>query len=147
MTGQIDDLPKIVSVDTADLAGLGGQAIRPFRKAGFVMMFASRFSDQADRQYMSEPHCLLYLHRRVASARQAADRGRHLFGRIYNALTGADPDYILLTGHVLDTVLRVAEEPRLDADQRLGTYQVRRDVAERLLDVFTEKMKMAGHLA
>lgn len=146
MSEPINQAPKIISVNPDDLSGWAGSLTRPFRQAGFGMMFASRFSDQSDRRYMSEAHCLLYMHRRTASVQQALDRRVNVFGRVYNIITGANHRYVILTGHVLDTVLRIAEEPRLDECQRSGTYKVRLDVAEALLAKFTSYMQKAGHL-
>ncbi|WJY20759.1 hypothetical protein QTA57_13140 [Fontisubflavum oceani] len=146
MSEPINQTPKIISVNPDDLSGWAGRLIRPLRQAGFGMMFASRFSDQSDRRYMSDAHCLLYLHHRTASVRQALERRGNVFGRVYNLITGKDHRYVILTGHVLDTVLRVAEEPRLDEFQRSGTYQVRLDVAEALLAKFADHMQKAGHL-
>ncbi len=146
MTDAIEDLPRIVSVNPQEELTWAARLARPGRQYGFFFKFATKFSDLSDRRYMTKGHCLFYLHRRVASAKEAQARQRHWPGRVYNRITGSDHRYVELTGHVFNTLLTYSGERALEPEQIPGTYRVRRDLAEGLLEAFSAHMRAEGHL-
>jgi len=95
----------------------------------------------APRWSMSHNDCLVYLHRRVASAKLALDRSKSVSGRLYNRLTGERADVILVSGQVLQTVSRVTGHREAFDELDAGLeYHVPLPLAERLLTALRAKV-------
>lgn len=79
-----------------------------------------------------------YLKAQVFQVKQARTRQAHTFGRLWNRLAGANPDYIELSApHLQQTLQLLARkvETKLHDDQ---TYLLRYDVARSALDRLSE---------
>lgn len=93
---------------------------------------------------MSESHCVMYLHRRVIEAENAARRGRWVGGKVYNFLTGSDAEHVAISGAVLVTVYRALDrQPPIEL-HAMGEYVMRYPDAKHLKTAFEAKMKEKG---
>ncbi|MCV2881226.1 hypothetical protein [Actibacterium sp. XHP0104] len=113
-------------------------------RANPMLLFANRFAEVSDKLFMSPAHCLVYLSRRVADTEAAAKRSGWIGGRIYNSLTGADVNYVGLSGAVLGGTLRYIGEDVPEALDYGCDYLLRRDRARDYLDEFTARARERG---
>lgn len=107
--------------------------LRQMWMANLWVRFGAEFSRQSDQRYMSPEHCLLYLHRRVATARDADARSRNLPGRMFNRLTGQFGGAAHVSSHVLNVAFNTIGETPPAALRPERHYLVSINEAERLL--------------
>lgn len=127
-----------------DHGSLGRAAPAMMRAANPAARFANRFSQVADKLYMSPDHCILYLARRVGEAQQAGDRSGSIFGRIYNRMTGEAVGFVNLSGAVLATTMTYVGDPVPEVFDKGKDYVIRLEIAENLLNRMKTKAKAEG---
>lgn len=80
-----------------------------------------------------------FLHNKIAVAKQASRRGLWFGGRLYNWLSGEDPDYVQLSGTHLEHALPFAGMDVPEIVVRSGQYLLRLDIAQQAVDALAEK--------
>lgn len=109
---------------TTRARSLTGTLTEAVRVSSPMARFGAQFADLADRVYMSNAHCLMYVARRVAEARNAQARASWIGGRVYNRLTGSDADHVVLSGTVLANSLKWLGEPVPDDFPRAADLEL-----------------------
>lgn len=79
------------------------------------------------------------LHHRVHVAKRAMRRSGWIGGRVYNWMSGEDPDYIPMSGTHLRQTLTVAGIETPDPVVASGKYLLRLDIAEEAGALLTEE--------
>ena len=93
------------------------------------------WASSATRVGMDDKQCLVFLQTRISEAQRSTRRHGHMFGRIYNAMTGDMANYVVLPGNILMRVLHMVQTcPQWL--ETTGEYELRLYFAETLLDRF-----------
>jgi len=117
----------------------------PGRKSLADRSMAQAWEDGIDQRgaidvFVFAPEELLgFLKVRMFVARQAMQRSKGVLGRLYNSVSGGDPDYVDFTGVHLKQTLAVAEIAIPDGIQDKDGYKLRVDVVERAIEKLEEQ--------
>lgn len=117
---------------TSRVRSLSGMITEAARVSSPMTRFGAQFAALADWVYMSDAHCLMYVARRVAEARNARARAGWVGGRFYNRLTGSKTDYVVLSGTVLANSLKWLGEIVPEDFPRAADLVLQFDIAEKL---------------
>lgn len=119
------DAPMILRPDGT---ALWKQGAAEFSVYGLSCIFGA-LSAAVDRMPF-DPHGLLhFLHVRLYYRDEAKARSRHMIGRFWNKLTGANAEYVELSGVQLSQVLEMAGAPRPEGVTIAGRYLLHHEVA------------------
>jgi hypothetical protein len=77
-----------------------------------------------------------FLDVRLKIAERARARNSSSMGRVYNALSGENPDYLRLTGSELEDVLKAIGAEVGDIVDRSAWFELRVDVAAEVFETF-----------
>ncbi|SLN34752.1 hypothetical protein ROA7450_01600 [Roseovarius albus] len=147
MKDSFPERPKIEIADKPnDHESLGRSVPHAIRSSSPVISMAHKFATMADKHYMSADHCLLYLARRVGYVRQYRERSQNFFGRLINKIMGDDPEVVPLSGAVVAGVLTFLGDPLPKTFDRGQDYNLRFDIADKLLSRMLEKAEVEGML-
>ena len=80
----------------------------------------------------------VHLHNKLQLAKAARNRSAWLFGRIYNQMSGEEPDHIALTGARLVQVLEIVGRSTPDAIDHRTEYLTPCDVATEALKALSQ---------
>ncbi len=141
---EIEGLPKILIKGVPKGFESFSELGKAMAMANPVVKIASGFGQVADKLYMSSELCLINLARRTASCKAAAARNKWFGGRVFNRFSGAQADYVELSGAVVAGTLEYIGDDVPDALERGADYLLRRDLAEDLLHRFKTKARAAG---
>ncbi|OED47739.1 hypothetical protein AB838_13980 [Rhodobacteraceae bacterium (ex Bugula neritina AB1)] len=152
MSPDFSQYPAICGLDGIDLSLQGQEAFDAFGAlaprlgaVASVNRHLVKGSDQAEQSArierlafagMTAGEVYIFLYRATATAREAWERSRHFWGRIYNVLTGPAKAHIDVPGHLL---IRMFEDTAGQAPHFLQpgyNYQLRLDYAEAFADVY-----------
>ena len=97
---------------------------------GLASLFSAA-SKAADIYPQSDDGLLTVLHHRIQIAKHARHRSRWIGGRLFNRLSGEDPDYIPVSGTHLRQTLAIAGVEPPDFVTATGQYLLRLDVSEK----------------
>ncbi len=100
-------------------------------------------SKAADIFPHDEAGLLSNLHFRLYEAEAAGKRARWFGGRIYNRFSGADPDYIPVSGTHLTQTLRIVGIEAPDFVTAAGKYMLRYDLADQARSLLRERVASA----
>lgn len=117
--------PTQTGISDAATAGLGS-----------VMSAASKAADVIAHD---DDGLLQILHYRKQVAIAAKRRSRWFGGRLYNKMTGEDPDYIPISGTHLRQTFSIINFDAPDFIVASGQYQLRTDFAEEAVDALQKK--------
>ncbi|KAJ55375.1 hypothetical protein ACMU_11815 [Actibacterium mucosum KCTC 23349] len=144
---ELERLPKIMLKGVPMGFGSFGEIGKAIARADPRVKLASSFAQVADKLYMSDEHCLMYLARRVSNAEQAQARSGWFGGRLYNRMAGENADFVELSGAVLAGAMRYSGHTVPEGLDRGQDYLLRRDYAQGLLLLFKDKAKRSGMIA
>ncbi|MEW2913568.1 hypothetical protein [Leisingera sp. JC11] len=152
MNPDFSQYPAICGLDGIDLSVQSQEAFEAFGalapKLGTVASvdrYQVKGSDQAGRGArierlafagMTAVDVYIFLFRKTAMAREAWERSRHFWGRMYNVLAGPAKAHIEVPGHLL---IRMFEDTAGQAPYFLQpgySYQLRLDYAEAFADLY-----------
>lgn len=115
----LDGLTRISLIATNKTHGLG---------------FGARFSDAADKLYMSKELALVHLARRVGCGLEAHRRKTWVGGRLMNWMTKTNPDFVPLSGAVIRSAMKAIGDDMPDNLDAGAHYGLRIDFAQELLE-------------
>ena len=108
---------------------------------------ASKWSDVADKLYISDDIALINLSRRVGEANNAHDRKGWIVGRMVNWMTGISSDFVPLSGAVIGTVMKYNGDDVPESLDFGADFEVRLDVAQEMLGKMNNKARIEGLLS
>ncbi len=121
-----DGTPRVPAIRPAPNSGnqAYGDAV-----LGGLSRLVSAPSAAIDRLPHNPEEMVVFLHMRLHTADSARERGRWWPGRLYNRMSGEDPDYIPISGTHLGQVLRILGFELPKQASAGGQYQLRADIA------------------
>ncbi|UWP93494.1 hypothetical protein K3X13_06635 [Aliiroseovarius crassostreae] len=130
----LSGLPRIRLSATSQAPGLARQATEAARNMSPLLRFGARFSDAADKCYMSKELSLIHLARRVGYGLEAHRRKTWVGGRLINWMTKMDPDFVPLSGAVIRSAINAVGDDVPDNLDAGENYELRLDFALDLLE-------------
>ncbi len=106
---------------------------------------ASKWADVADKHYMTNDLALVNLARHVGEGVRARNRDRWFVGRIVNWMTGTSPDFVRLSGAVIENAARYVGDA-VPTNLTGTDYELRLDVAQDILERAKARARIEGLL-
>ena len=136
----IDDaLPVIREVRPWYLRWVGTRSIYPERNMRFLRNASTTYD--FDKRMAFAPRVpaelAAFLDVRLKIAERARARNSRSVGRVFNALSGENPDYLRLTGSELEDVLKAIGAQVGDIVDQSAWFELRVDVPQRFLRLFS----------
>jgi len=100
---------------------------------------SSAFSQAVEMLPHDERALQQFLHNKIAMAKQVSRRNQWFGGRLYNWLSGEDPDYIQLSGTHLGQALPLIGIDTPDNVVLSAQYLLRLDIALQAVDMLAER--------
>ena len=107
-----------------------------------LMRFLSARSIAADMKPFDRGELFRALHFRLYEARRTQGRAKWFGGRLYNCLTGQDPNYVLFSGTHLGQTLELVRTQTPDFVVPRGKYLLRFDHVEKAYEQLKYKLEM-----
>lgn len=121
--------PTQVGVSNAAVSGLGS--------------LISAISYAAELYPHDDESLLDVLHHRIQIALNATRRSRWIGGRVFNRLSGEDPDYIPMSDTQLLQTLAIVGADAHEVVSATGKYQLRLDVSKEARDLLVKKREQS----
>ena len=132
----------IICLPPADPAPLYGRIANGGIGKGTWLRLSRRLGGLVDNLVCSDEELEQALLNKIALSKAAKKREGTLIGRIYNRLSGADPEYILLTGaHFRQTLPLITGAP-LPTHQKFVACKLRYQLAEKALAKLTAQIDL-----